>query len=94
MSSPEDPPRTDDNNTAEAANTDRPPARRHGGSISSFILIIFALFMLTNNRGDEAVVRNRYVEALESSTYQLSNYSAWMNGTASNFSLVRLSSPI
>lgn len=94
MSSTGDEPRTEDANVTqnsiadESLNADRPPLRRRG-SISSFILASFIIFMLMNNRGDEILVRNRYMEALASSTYQLSNYSAWLNGTASNFSLVR-----
>lgn len=88
MSSGGNSPRAEDNDVVENMNTDRPP-RRHGGSISSFLLISFLLFMLTNNRGDESLTRYHYQEALDLSTHQLSNYSAWLNGSTSSFSLVR-----
>ena len=93
MSSASVSPRVEDANSPENTNPDetRPPPRRRG-PISSFILASFIMFMLMNNRGDEMLIRNRYEDALESSTHQLSNYSAWLNGTASNFTLVRIGS--
>ncbi|KAI0365183.1 hypothetical protein BV20DRAFT_973479 [Pilatotrama ljubarskyi] len=62
--------------------------RQQRSSIPSFLFITFVLFMLTSGRGDEVTMtRDRYLNGLQSLTYQLSNYSAWLNGTATNFSL-------
>lgn len=63
-------------------------AQRPRSSIPTFLFITFLLFMLTNHSGDEFLARNQYQNALESLNYQLSNFTAWMNGTSSNFSLV------
>lgn len=46
------------------------------------------LFMLTSHNGDEFLARHQYQDALQSLSYQLSNYTAWLNGTSSNFTLV------
>lgn len=59
-------------------------------SIPSFIFIIFMLFMLTSHSGDEYLVRSQYQDALQAMNDQLSNYTAWMNGESSNFSLVSI----
>jgi hypothetical protein len=61
-------------------------------SVPSFLFISFLLFMLTSHNGDEFLARHQYQDALRSLSYQLSNYTAWMNGTASNFSVVGLNS--
>ncbi|THH29492.1 hypothetical protein EUX98_g4697 [Antrodiella citrinella] len=45
--------------------------------------------MLTNNRGDEVGLRNQYEEALESLNSQLGNYSAWLNRTRANYTVVQ-----
>jgi hypothetical protein len=45
--------------------------------------------MLTNRNTEEALARNVYLETLDSMHCQLSNYSAWLNGTETNFTLVR-----
>ncbi|KAL4066048.1 hypothetical protein V8B97DRAFT_1864919 [Scleroderma yunnanense] len=54
-------------------------------SIPSFLFIIFLLFMLTNHSGDEFLARNHYQDALRSLTFQLSNFTAWVNGSESDF---------
>ncbi|EMD38757.1 hypothetical protein CERSUDRAFT_92794 [Gelatoporia subvermispora B] len=63
------------------------PPRRPRSSLSSFLFIALVLFMFTNTHGDEPSARTRYVAALDALGWQLGNYSAWLNGTASNFSL-------
>ncbi|KAI0925008.1 hypothetical protein AcW1_006950 [Taiwanofungus camphoratus] len=63
------------------------PSRQHRSSVPSFLFISLILFMLTNNRGDELDTRNHFLEALDALTSQVSNYSAWLNGTTSNYSL-------
>lgn len=86
-------------NAAEAAEEGRetrregsptPSSPRSGrGSVPTFLFISFVLFMLTNNRGEELDARYRYMKALDSLNDQVANYSAWLRGYPSNFSLVR-----
>ncbi|CDO68165.1 hypothetical protein BN946_scf184938.g17 [Trametes cinnabarina] len=62
--------------------------RQQRSSWPTFLFITFVLFMLTNGRGEDvSSTRDQYVDGLQSLNYQLLNYSAWLNGTASNFSL-------
>ena len=61
---------------------------RPRGSVSSFLLISLILFLLTSHNGEEFLARHHYQDAMNSLENQLSNYTAWMNGTVSNFSLV------
>ena len=64
-------------------------ARQPRSSVPSFLFISFVLFMLMSGRGDEfASTRDLYVNGLQSLNYQLGNFSAWRNGTESNFTLV------
>ncbi|KAH9855277.1 hypothetical protein C2E23DRAFT_815072 [Lenzites betulinus] len=57
-------------------------------SLPSFLFITFVLFMLTSGRGDEVSnTRDQYLNGLQSLRFQLSNYTAWLNGTQSNFTL-------
>ena len=45
--------------------------------------------MLMNGHGDDlANTRDLYVHGLQSLNWQLGNFSAWLNGTESNFTLV------
>nr|QIE48439.1 hypothetical protein [Trametes gibbosa] len=44
--------------------------------------------MLTSGRGDEvSTTRDNYLNGLQSLNFQLANYTAWLNGTESNFTL-------
>ncbi|KAF8817515.1 hypothetical protein BYT27DRAFT_7199045 [Phlegmacium glaucopus] len=61
--------------------------QRPRSSIPSFLFISFMLFMLTSHNGDEFLARHQYQDAVQSLTYQLANYTSWLNGTASNFSV-------
>lgn len=65
-------------------------ARQPRSSIPTILFISFMLFMLTSHNGDEFLARHQYQDALRSLTYQLSNYTSWMNGTGndSEFSVV------
>lgn len=63
--------------------------RRQRGSLPSFLFITFLFFMLTNRNEEDVVVRAQYEDTIRALGYQLSNYSAWLNGTATNFTLVR-----
>lgn len=57
--------------------------------LPSFLFISFVLFMITNNQGEELQARNQYLDALTTIGQQIANYSAWLNGTATdNFTLV------
>lgn len=62
--------------------------RRPRSSLPSFFFLSFVLFMLTNNQSEELAARNQYLDALSVLDYQLSNFTAWRNGTESNFTLV------
>ncbi|KAJ7091331.1 hypothetical protein B0H15DRAFT_930088 [Mycena belliarum] len=61
------------------------PAVRGRNPIPQFLFISFMLFLLTNHNGDEFLARHQYQDALRNLTYQLSNYTAWMNGSDSSF---------
>ncbi|KAJ6581462.1 hypothetical protein B0H19DRAFT_1217673 [Mycena capillaripes] len=76
---PGNPPQNESN--AEAGIN--PPVQRVRNPIPHFLFISFVLFLLTNHNGDEFLARHQYQDALQSLTYQLSNYTAWMNGTES-----------
>jgi transmembrane E3 ubiquitin-protein ligase len=65
--------------------------RNQRSSIPSFLFVSFMLFMLTSRNGDEFLARHQYHDALVSLGEQLSNYTAWMNGSESNFTMVRIS---
>ncbi|KAJ7066593.1 hypothetical protein C8F01DRAFT_1123824 [Mycena amicta] len=56
--------------------------------VPHFLFVSFMLFLLTNHNGDEFLARHQYQDALHTLTYQLSNFSAWLNGTAdTNFTM-------
>ncbi|KAF9453591.1 hypothetical protein P691DRAFT_658228 [Macrolepiota fuliginosa MF-IS2] len=63
---------------------------RPRSSVSSFLLISFILFLLTSHNGDEFLARHHYQDAVTSLENQLSNYTAWLNGTTSNFTMPEL----
>ncbi|KAH0836346.1 hypothetical protein J3R83DRAFT_7899 [Lanmaoa asiatica] len=56
-------------------------------SVPSFLFVVFMLFMLTNHSGDEYLARSHYQDALQTMNDQLSNFTAWMDGESSNFTL-------
>ncbi|KAF7309806.1 RING-type domain-containing protein [Mycena indigotica] len=61
------------------------PARN---PIPHFLFISFMLFLLTNHNGDEFLARHQYQDSLRTLTYQLSNFTAWLNGTTeTNFTM-------
>lgn len=72
--------------TAASADEIQRPQR---GSLPSFLFVTFLFFMLTNRNEEDVVMRVQYEDAIRALGYQLSNYSAWLNGTATNFTLVR-----
>ncbi|KAF9219800.1 hypothetical protein BS17DRAFT_788799 [Gyrodon lividus] len=76
----------DDGNANTAADV-RMQQQQQRSSIPSTLFIIFMLFMFTNHSGDEFLARNHYQDALQSMNYQLSNFTAWMNGETSNFTM-------
>ncbi|KAL4250477.1 hypothetical protein ABKN59_006994 [Abortiporus biennis] len=80
---------TADTRDAEANNPTNgdPHPRRQRSSIPTFIFISLVLYVLTDRGTEDSVLRNQYQEALESLNHQLGNYSAWLNGTESNFTL-------
>ncbi|CAE6460819.1 unnamed protein product [Rhizoctonia solani] len=63
-------------------------------SITSILLISIVLFLLS---GDDPAVQVQQEDALRTLEYQQGNYTAWLNGTASNFTLedtTNVTSPI
>lgn len=64
------------------------PGPRQRASVPSFLLLSFILFMMTSHNGDEFLARHQHQDALENLTWQHGNYTAWRNGTNSNFTLV------
>ncbi|KAG2011698.1 hypothetical protein CC2G_011786 [Coprinopsis cinerea AmutBmut pab1-1] len=60
---------------------------RPRSNVPSFLFLSFLLFMLTSHNGDEFLARHQHQDALKALTWQLSNYTAWMNGTESNFTI-------
>ncbi|PPQ90771.1 hypothetical protein CVT25_010160 [Psilocybe cyanescens] len=71
----------------EAGLPGNPRTPRPRSAVPTLLFIGFMLFMLTSHNGDEFLARHQYQDALQSLSYQLSNYTSWLNGTASNFSL-------
>ncbi|TFK18973.1 hypothetical protein FA15DRAFT_674849 [Coprinopsis marcescibilis] len=63
------------------------PARPRS-SVPSFLFLSFLLFMLNSHNGDEFLARHQHQDALRALTWQLSNYTAWLNGTESNFTIL------
>ncbi|KIJ65119.1 hypothetical protein HYDPIDRAFT_175153 [Hydnomerulius pinastri MD-312] len=76
----------DDENAITAADV-RMQQQQQRSSIPSFLFIIFMLFMLTNHSGDEFLARNHYQDELQYLNYQFSNFTAWMTGESSNFTM-------
>ncbi|KAF8647737.1 hypothetical protein AX16_006572 [Volvariella volvacea WC 439] len=63
------------------------PRPRPRSSIPSFLFLTAVLFLLTSHSGDEFLARHQHQEALDALTWQLSNFTAWMNGTAINYTV-------
>ncbi|EJF60599.1 hypothetical protein BD309DRAFT_958957 [Dichomitus squalens] len=74
--------------TRDLENGTDTPSRQQRSSVPSLLFLSFILFMLMNGHGDElANTRDLYVNGLQSLNWQLGNFSAWLNGTESNFTL-------
>lgn len=88
---PDTPPSTD---AAEPRDVERGTVaddqmpRRQRSTLPSFFFISFVLFMLTNNQNEELAARSQYLDSLTMLNHQLSNFSAWLNGSESNYTLV------
>ena len=77
-----------DEENATTPNDVRTQQQQQRSSIPSFLFIVFMLFMLTNHSGDEYLARSHYQDTLQAMNDQLSNFTAWMNGESSNFTMV------
>ena len=75
-----DPPETED--------VTQTPSRPRRSSIPGLIFFGLVLFMLTSHNGDELLARHQYQSSVQSLGYELANYTAWKNGTESNFTMV------
>ncbi|KAF5353145.1 hypothetical protein D9758_008759 [Tetrapyrgos nigripes] len=80
----------------EEAQIGTTPANANGGavrpqrprsSLPSILFILLMLLLLTSHNGEEYLARHQYQDALQMLTEHLGNYTAWRNGTESNFSL-------
>ncbi|THV01301.1 hypothetical protein K435DRAFT_963633 [Dendrothele bispora CBS 962.96] len=60
---------------------------RQRSSLPSILFILLMLLLLTSHNGEEYLARHQYQEALETLTDRLGNFTAWRNGTTSNFTL-------
>ncbi|CUA71903.1 DSC E3 ubiquitin ligase complex subunit 1 [Rhizoctonia solani] len=79
---------------AGAATTTSLNPNQARSSLTSLLLISIVLFLLS---GDDPAVQVQQEDALRTLEYQQSNYTAWLNGTASNFTLedtTNVTSPI
>ena len=87
-------PRDDANDRARdlesgPATTTGEPQRRQRGWFPLFLFITYLYFTLNHN--EDSLLRSQYEAAIRASEHQLSNYSAWLNGTATDFTLVQSS---
>jgi hypothetical protein len=85
---PQDPEPASANGASDGGSVDPQARRRQRGSVSSLLIMSFALFMITNRNSESEATRLQYLDAMISMEHQLSNFSAWINGTESNFTLV------
>lgn len=67
---------------------DAPAGQRPRGSLSSFVLLLFILFLFTSQSGDDFFTRHHYQDVLTTMSEEAGNYTAWLEGKGSNFSLV------
>ena len=75
--------------TRDLENGTDTPVRQQRSSVPSLLFLTFVLFMLMNGKGDDfASTRDLYVNGLQSLNWQPGNFSAWLNGTERNFTLV------
>jgi len=77
-----------DDENAVTTNDVRTQQQQQRSSISSFLFILFILFMLTNHSGDEYLARSQYQDTLQAMNDQLFNFTAWIDGESSNFTMV------
>ncbi|KAF9266758.1 hypothetical protein L218DRAFT_921385 [Marasmius fiardii PR-910] len=73
----------------EEAGNGASPAQRPRSSLSSLIIVILLIMLLTSHNSEEFLARHQYQESLQRLAHQLGNYTAWMNGSASDFNVTR-----
>lgn len=78
----------DDHDEEAGPAADVGQGQRQSSSIPSFLVVMLLIYILTSHNGDEFLARHQYQDGLRSLSWQLSNFTAWMNGTASNFTVV------
>ena len=64
------------------------PTTNNRGNTWSFVFLLVWLFTLTLGGGDDLLVRSQYRETLHILKQQRGNFSAWLWGEDSNFTLV------
>ncbi|KAI0343001.1 hypothetical protein BDW22DRAFT_1356560 [Trametopsis cervina] len=66
------------------------PGQRQPSSIPSFLFISFVIWIIMNNTSEEVAGKNKWLDTLSTIHANIHSYSAWLNGTTSNFSLPAL----
>ncbi|KAI0683663.1 hypothetical protein BC835DRAFT_1295386 [Cytidiella melzeri] len=61
--------------------------RQRPSALPSFLFISFVLWMIMNNQSEDSSARATWQDTLDTVHRNIQNYSAWLNGTASNFSM-------
>ncbi|KAK2463660.1 hypothetical protein APHAL10511_004411 [Amanita phalloides] len=61
--------------------------QRPRSSFSPLLFLCLMLFLLTSHNSEEFLARHHYQDALQILSYQFSNYTAWLNGTSTNFTV-------
>jgi transmembrane E3 ubiquitin-protein ligase len=82
------PPATETSDVEQGTPQETPPPPPRPSSVPSFLFISFVLWMIMNNQGDEVPTKTSWQDTLAAVHANIQSYSAWLNGTASNFSMV------
>lgn len=69
--------------------TPRPLQRILNIPVPIVLIVLFLIFLLVNHSGDEFLAKNQYQTSLDTLNWQFGNLSAWLNGTETNYTLVR-----
>lgn len=85
------PPPTGETADVEQGTPQEAPLPQRPSSVPSFLFVSFVLWMIMNNQADDMTARVTWEENLANIHYNIQNYSAWLNGTESNFSMVCIS---
>ncbi|KAI0083737.1 hypothetical protein BDY19DRAFT_975766 [Irpex rosettiformis] len=88
---PPAPPETTD---VEQGTPQEAPLPQRPSSVPSFLFISFVLWMIMNNQADDLAARATWQDNLSAIHDNIQNYSAWLNGSVSNFSMPTVDSTL